>query len=159
MPEQDLCPSMQQCQKRHARWPGTWQLAPRRAISLMPRQASQILIVQGCAWITWESKAGGTPSVGQDVFLSAGQRLDVPAGVRLVMESSVAGQVVDFDWRVMPPELMLHTQPSTNSLQLLWRHWTQAWLQLAQATVQLLRGLVRQKWRGREVAAPPASVA
>ena len=149
MPEQDLCPSLQQCQKRHARWPGTWHLAPQRAISLMPRQASQILIVQGCAWITWPSKAGGSPAAAQDVFLAPGQMLDVPAGVHLVMESVDARQALDFDWRALPAGLVLSAPHAAASLPALWTHWAQAWLQLALASGHLLQGLVRHQWRAK----------
>lgn len=148
MPEQDLCPSLQQCQKRHARWPGTWHLAPQRAISLMPRQASQILIVQGCAWITWPSKAGG-PAAAQDVFLAPGQMLDVPAGVHLVMESVDARQALDFDWRALPAGLALSAPHAAAPLPALWTHWAQAWLQLALASGHLLQGLVRHQWRAK----------
>lgn len=159
MPEQDLCSSLQQCQKRNARWPGTWHLAPRRAISLMPRKPSQILIVQGCAWITWDSRKSGLPAAGQDRFLTAGQMLDVPAGVRLVMESRDASQSVDFDWRVMPPEMLHRTPGVATALPTLWCHWTQSWWQLAQATGQLLKGLARHRWRSSQPVATPGSVA
>lgn len=144
MPEQDLCPSLQHCQKQHARWPGAWHLAPRRAISLMPRKASQILIVQGCAWITWEAGTLGMPAAGRDVFLAAGQILDVPAGVRLVMESVDVQQAVDFDWRTMPPEL---APRQAAPVRMLFQRWGYAWLELMQASAHLLCGLGRHGWR------------
>lgn len=159
MPEQDLCLSLQPCQKRQLHWPGAWQLSPQRAISLMPREPSQILIVQGCAWITWESNAGAAPAAGQDIFLSAGQSLQVPAGVRLVMESCLTGRAVDFDWRVMPPDLMLHVPASAASMHQLWRHWARAWWLLVQASGHLARGVWQSKWRGGEPVMPPGSAA
>ena len=55
MSEPELCASLQDCQKLKAvRRAGTWRLAPQRAMSLLPHKNSQLLIVQGCAWITWD---------------------------------------------------------------------------------------------------------
>jgi hypothetical protein len=146
MLEQDLCPSLQQCQKRHARWPGTWQVAPQRAISLMPGQASELLIVQGNAWITWEAGKGAGPHGGQDLFLSAGQSLRVPAGVRVVMESVHWGRAVDFDWRIAPQGCPVRAQTHKASVAGLWRDWVQAWVQLAQASVRLAAAAGRKPW-------------
>lgn len=141
MLHQDPCPSLQQCQKKAVRWPGTWRLQPRRAISLMPSKPSQILIVQGSAWITWEVAVGHSPAPNADRFLAAGENMDVPAGVRLVMESVNPDQSVDFDWRVMPAEL--HPRPTHHgmALSILVRRWWQACLQLGQASGQLVQGL------------------
>lgn len=154
MPDQDLCPSLQQCQKKAARWPGTWRLAPQRAISLMPRTPSQILVVQGCAWITWPSTAGYPPAPEADRILSAGQSIDVPAGVHLVMESVNPGHAVDFDWRAMPADVQALSQPARPALSLLVHRWGQAWVQLGLASGQLLQGLVRHGLRGRSPSGP-----
>ena len=143
MPDQDLSHSPQQCQKKMTRWPGAWRVASQRAISLMPRQPSQILIVQGRAWITWETGAAARPAPEQDVFLTAGQILDVPAGVRLVMESVDPCEPVDFDWRTMPAELAPRQQAS---VRVLLRLWLCAWLQLVQASAHLVRGLLVHGW-------------
>lgn len=148
MPDQDLCQSLQQCQKKTVRWPGVWRLAPKRAISLMPRQPSQILIVQGHAWITWEVTAGHGPGMDTDRFLIAGESMDVPAGVRLVMESLSPDCPVDFDWRAMPVQLQHASPRAATSLPVLMRHWLRAWLQLGQASAMLLQGLVRQGMAG-----------
>lgn len=157
MSDLDLCSTLQQCQKKTVRWPGTWRLAPQRAMSLLPRKPSQILIVQGCAWITWEVEAGTWPAASADRFISAGESLDVPAGARLVMESVDPCQPVDFDWRTMPVELLhrpLHAGPPLSHLA---HQWLQAWLALGQASGQLLRGLLRQKPNVRPL--PPGSIA
>lgn len=155
MPDQDPCPSLQQCQKKTVRWPGTWQLAPKRAMSLMPRKPSQILIVRGCAWITWELGARSAPSADRDVFLSAGQVLDVPAGVRLVMESLDVNQSLDFDWRIMPAELSplpLKAKPPLSQLAGQW--WLNCCL-LACSSWQLFKGLARgMAWGGRRFLSP-----
>jgi hypothetical protein len=47
MSDSALCTSLQNCQKlKTVRWTGTWRLAPRRALSLLPRQDSQLLMVK-----------------------------------------------------------------------------------------------------------------
>ena len=152
MPEQDPCLSLQPCQKNNAPCAGVWRLAPRRAIRLMPRRPSQILIVQGHAWITWESGEGANPGAELDRFLAAGQMLEVPAGVHLVMESVDADLAVDFDWRTVPPELV--SLPS-GSLPVLLRCWCQAWLGLAQASGRLAWGLVQRLVRVRRWRSAP----
>jgi hypothetical protein len=143
MSEPDLCASLQECQKlQTVRWAGTWQLAPRRAMSLLPRKNSQLLMVQGCAWITWDGPWDAAARRGGDHFLQAGQILDVPAGVRLVMQARHAHESLQFDWREMPPGLVPHRSPRTALPELL-RQWGQAWRLLGGATVRLWRGLWR----------------
>lgn len=146
MPEQDSCPLSQQFQQKIMACPGAWRLAPQRAIRLMPRRQSQIMIVQGHAWITWESDTIATPGAELDRFLSTGQVLDVPAGVRLVMESVDSRLPVDFNWRTMPPELAV-LPPA--SLHILLQCWYQAWLGLVRASARLTWGLVQRFLQGR----------
>jgi hypothetical protein len=158
MPDQDLCLSLQQCQKKNARWPGTWQLAPKRAISLMPREPSQILIVRGLAWITWDAQSGPLPAADRDLFLDAGQLLDVPAGVHLVMESVDPRQSLDFNWRVIPQGLRPAKAAPGVPLAVLAFQWWQAWLELGRTSGRLLVGLWRSA-RVRRGVLPPGSVA
>ena len=146
MPEQDSCPLLQQFEQKITACPGVWRLAPQRAIRLMPRRQSQIMIVQGHAWITWESGTIATPGAALDRFLSTGQVLDVPAGVRLVMESVDARLPVDFNWRTMPPELAA-LPPA--SLHMLLRCWCHAWLGLGHASARLTWGLVQRFLQGK----------
>lgn len=143
MSQPELCASLQDCQKlKTVRWTGTWQLAPQRAMSLLPRKNSQLLIVQGCAWITWVGPSARCPGSGGDVFLQAGQVMDVPAGAFLVMESRHAGQVLHFDWREMPAGLLAHP-PVRTAMSELVRQWGCAATLLGGATVRLLAGLWR----------------
>lgn len=145
MSEPDQCASLQDCQKlKTVRWTGTWQLAPLRATSLLPRKDSQLLIVQGCAWITWEKPIGHWARTDGDHFLEAGQMMDVPAGVRLVMEARHSHADLRFEWRETP-EGLAPCGSIGGSLSELTRQWLQAWGQLAWASVQLARGL----WRPR----------
>ena len=90
--------------------PACWRLSAGRAISLGPTVPSQLRIVRGRVWVTM-----ATPALPQtldaerlwpasgDHVLTAGDVLDVPAGVSLVMEvwpatSADAAQPVLFDW-------------------------------------------------------------
>jgi hypothetical protein len=147
MTEPALCTSLQDCQKlKTVRWTGTWRLAPRRAMSLLPRQDSQLLIVQGTAWITWEKPISHWARSDGDHFLEAGQIIDVPAGARLVMEARHRGEALQFDWRDMPPGLALHGLPQA-TLPELFRQWLQAWWQVGWSSVRLARGLRRPRMR------------
>lgn len=151
MSKPDLCASLQDCQKsKTVRFAGTWRLAPHCAMSLWPRRASQILIVQGSAWITWSSTMFQNGGTGADYFLQPGQILDVPAKAHLVMESRHPGQAVHFDWRELP-DTLTQRQPGGRAKVELAQLWLRALGQLGWATGQLARGL----WRP----ARPVSVA
>lgn len=152
MSEPELCTSLQDCQKlKTVRWSGTWHLSPRRAMSLLPRKNSQLLIVQGSAWITWDPLATRWAGANEDHFLEAGQIIDVPAGARLVMEARHAHEALQFDWREMPKGLV-PLVPLTFNLPELSLQWLQAWGHLGAITVKLLRGL----WlSGRRVGGKP----
>jgi hypothetical protein len=143
MSEPELCASLQDCQKLKAvRWAGTWSLAPRRAMSLMPRKNSQLLVVQGCAWITWQSPMAQAARTDGDHFLEAGQIIDVPAGARLVMEARHAHETLRFDWRDMPEGLAPCDVPGA-SVSALAREWLHAWGPLVGTSARLARALCR----------------
>jgi hypothetical protein len=143
MSDSALCTSLQDCQKQKTvRWTGTWRLAPRRAMSLLPRQDSQLLIVHGTAWISWEKPIGHWARSDGDHFLEAGQIVDVPAGAHLVMEARHSGEMVHFDWREMPKDFALHRLPQATLPELL-QQWRQAWGQVGGASARLVRGLCR----------------
>ena len=141
MSEPALCTSLQDCQNLETvRWTGTWRMAPQRAMSLLPRHDSQLLMVQGTAWITWEKPIGDWARSDGDHFLEAGQIMDVPAGAHLVMEARHSNEALHFDWREMPPGLALHGAPHATLPELI-RQWLQAWGQVGGASVRLVRGL------------------
>lgn len=149
MSEPDLCASLQDCQKsKPVRFAGTWRLAPHRAMSLWPRRPSQILIVQGNAWVTWSNTHAQGGGSATDHFLQPGQILDVPAGAHLVLESRHPGQMVHFDWREWPGAVR-QSEPRQRHLPELGRQWWQALGQLGWATGQLVRGLCAQPRAGR----------
>ena len=154
MSEPELCASLQDCQKsKTVRFAGTWRLAPGRAMSLWPRRHSQILIVQGSAWITWPSTLpfGGLSSA--DHFLQPGQILDVPAGAHLVMEPRYPGQTVHFDWRELPATLVVQGAGMSAAAEL-GQQWLQALGQLGWVTAQLVRRLWRPARTGRLTGRP-----
>jgi Protein of unknown function (DUF2917) len=141
MSKPELCVSLQACQKlKSVCRTSTWQLAPQRAMSLLPRKNSQLLIVQGCAWITWDGPMELGSRRGGDHFLEAGQVMNVPAGVSLVMQARHAHETLHFDWREMPSGLAPH-RPSRTALRELVRQWRRAWLALGGASMQLALGL------------------
>jgi hypothetical protein len=156
MSDSALCTSLQNCQKlKTVRWTGTWRLAPRRAMTLLPRRNSQLLIVQGSAWITWEKPIAHWARSDGDHFLKAGQIIDVPAGARLVMEARHSHEPLHFDWREMPPCLAPHPLPSIG-LPELGRQWVHALGQVGRASVRLARGLCRPRLGGLTAGDLPA---
>ncbi len=62
-------------------------LAPGQALSLRPREAGELHVVRGAAWVTFDVPARGAPTgpLG-DLFVPAGGRLPLPPGQRLVIE-------------------------------------------------------------------------
>ncbi len=157
MSEPELCASLQACKKsKKVRFVGTWRLAPHRAMSLLPRRSSQILMVHGSAWITWDHPLAPGARRGGDHFLEAGQILDVPAGVRLVMEARQGQADLRFDWREMPQDMAPCHVPGPTLAELA-RQWRLAWGQALGASARLGLGvlkagallLVRGRWRQR----------
>lgn len=155
MPEPELCASLQACQKlKTVRWAGTWRLAPQRALSLLPRRDSQLLVVQGGAWVTWDHPLAPGARTGGDHFLEAGHSLDVPAGVRLVMEARQGQADLRFDWREMAQDMAPCLVPGPTLAELA-RQWRLAWGQALGASARLgfsvLKAgallLVRGGWR------------
>ena len=69
-------------------------LAPGQALALRPREAGELAIRRGAAWVTFDVPARGAPSgpLG-DLYLPAGSRLSLRPGQRLVLEPiAVRGQ-------------------------------------------------------------------
>ena len=155
MSETNVCGSLQNCQKlKTVRWAGTWHLAPQRAMSLLPRKNSQLLIVQGSAWITTGKPVGHCGQSDGDHFLQAGQILDVVAGTHLVLQSRHSHDSLRFDWREMPPGLVLHHKPKA-SVPDMARQWVQAWAQVGLVTVSLARALWHSRFPERQVSDMP----
>ena len=80
--------------------PGTWKLPPGRAMTLSHPEPGLLEVVDGAVWATFDGPHAGPPNDLGDHFVPAGDRLWVPAGQRLVVES----------WRADAPAL-LNWQP------------------------------------------------
>lgn len=80
--------------------PRCWKLAPGRAISLQPHEASVLRIAKGQVWATLNVPHQGHGNESGDHFLQTGQRLDVRAGQHLVIEpwAEVGEAPVYFEW-------------------------------------------------------------
>jgi hypothetical protein len=104
-----------------------WKLAPRRALSLHPRQAGVLLVAQGQAWATLQEPHPVRGKESGDHCLRAGQQLRVSAGQHLVIESLDGGPVY-FDWT-----------PSLSPRRLPRSRWNEA-------VVQPLRDLRQALW-------------
>jgi hypothetical protein len=79
---------------------GAWKLGRGRAMSLRPRRSAVLTLVQGRVWATLDGPhQGGLYGLGDHV-LEAGDRLSVPAGRRLVIESWDAPAA--FEWAPAP---------------------------------------------------------
>lgn len=66
---------------------GTHHLHPGQTLSLLPRQAVQLSVLAGGLWVTLGEADAGNPDGSGDLFLAPGERLRVPAGARVVVES------------------------------------------------------------------------
>jgi hypothetical protein len=78
--------------------PGTWKLAPGRAISLRPREAGQLRIAHGLVWATFDGPHYGPLNDPGDHIVGAGEQLRVEAGQRLVIEAWNAALPTYFSW-------------------------------------------------------------
>lgn len=62
-------------------------LAPGQALSLHPREAGELQVARGTAWVTFDVPARGAPRAPLgDLFVPAGGRLPLRPGQRLVIE-------------------------------------------------------------------------
>ena len=81
---------------------GVWKLAARRAVSLRPREHGVLNVVAGRLWITLDAPEGGSPAERGDHVLSAGERLAVRPGSRVVLEAWRHDEPAAFDWVPAP---------------------------------------------------------
>jgi hypothetical protein len=87
--------------------PGTWKLAPGRAITLEPRDAGVLKVAHGRLWVTFEGPHHGRLNESGDHILAAGEQLALQAGQRLVLEPwNGGGSPSYFSWE---PVLAMQT--------------------------------------------------
>lgn len=78
--------------------PGTWKLAPGRAITLEPREAGVFKVSHGQLWATFDGPHHGRLDESGDFFLGAGQTMRLQPGQRLVIEAWNDGCPAYFSW-------------------------------------------------------------
>jgi hypothetical protein len=66
---------------------GTWKLPPGRAVTLSPREPGLLEVVYGEVWATFDGPHEGPLNDLGDHVVRAGDRLWIPAGQHLVVES------------------------------------------------------------------------
>lgn len=86
---------------------GVWKLAARRAVSLRPREHGILHVAAGRLWVTLDVPGGGRPADSGDHVLSAGERLPLRPGSRVVLEAWERDQPAAFDWVPAPAALAL----------------------------------------------------
>ncbi len=82
--------------------PGTWRLAPGRAITLRPREAGILRVAHGQLWVTFDGPHDGPPNDLGDHVLGVGERLRLASGQRLVAEAWDAQAPAYFSWDPLP---------------------------------------------------------
>ncbi len=78
--------------------PGTWKLPAGRAMTLSPREAGVLQVVYGEVWATFDGPHEGPLNDWGDHVVRAGERLRVPPGRRLVVESWRADAPAFLSW-------------------------------------------------------------
>jgi hypothetical protein len=78
--------------------PGTWKLAPGRAMTLSPHEPGLLEVVYGEVWATFDGPHSGPPNDLGDHVVRAGERLCIPAGQHLVVESWRAEAPAFLNW-------------------------------------------------------------
>jgi hypothetical protein len=81
--------------------PGCWKLVKGQAMTLRPRQARVLQVNAGQVWVTLDGPHTGPANDWGDLFLSAGEYLNVRRGQRVVIESrgDAANTPARFGWQ------------------------------------------------------------
>jgi Protein of unknown function (DUF2917) len=80
------------------RLPGTWKLAPGRAVSLRPREDGVLRVAHGHVWVTFDGPHAGPLNDLGDRVLGAGEEMQVLAGRRVVLEPNGRTEPAYFSW-------------------------------------------------------------
>ena len=104
-----------QTQQSPAALPGTWKLAPGRAITLQPKEDGTFKVAHGQMWATYDGPHGGVRSESGDHIVGAGQTLRLRAGERLVVESWNWQSPSYFSWDPLPVKAVQRT-PRLNAV-------------------------------------------
>ncbi|MBI5275195.1 MAG: DUF2917 domain-containing protein [Burkholderiales bacterium] len=82
--------------------PGTWKLAPGRAITLQPVEPGTMKVAHGCVWATYDGPHHGALNDLGDHVIGVGDRLFVRAGQRLVIQAWDRHCPAYFSWDPAP---------------------------------------------------------
>jgi len=78
--------------------PGTWKLAPGKAITLEPRDSGILRVAHGRLWITLEGPHAGRLNESGDHVMGVGEQLRLKPGQRVVLEPWNEGCPSYFSW-------------------------------------------------------------
>jgi hypothetical protein len=78
--------------------PGAWLLEPGRALTLQPKHTGTLRIAWGVVWATLDGPHAGPPHDRGDRLLEAGDRIELRAGQRLVIEPLGAQAPASLTW-------------------------------------------------------------
>jgi hypothetical protein len=123
--------------------PGSWKLAPGRAMTFQPREAGILRVSHGQLWITFDGPQHGPRDDLGDHFFGAGEQIRLRGGQRLVAEAWNGRKPAYFSWDPLPvrsaaPRLAALAQPL--------RDLRLAWALGAGAARRLVAGLARVAW-------------
>lgn len=82
--------------------PGTWKLAPDRAITLEPCDAGVLKVAHGRLWVTFEGPHHGRLNESGDHILCVGEQVPLRPGQRVVVEAWNGHQPAYFSWDPVP---------------------------------------------------------
>jgi hypothetical protein len=139
---------------------GFWKLLPGRALSLQPRQAGLLRVVQGQVWVTLGVSPHGARNELGDYFLRAGEQLAISPRQQVVMEpfDHAQEQAAFFDWTPSPVWERTTTAQDPGAVTQPLRELGQALGMVAMALLHLGTGLLaygRQRLSGRPVVQAP----
>jgi hypothetical protein len=99
-----------------AHQPGAWLLPPGRALTLQPEHPGTLRIACGGVWATLDGPHAGPFDDLGDHLLEPGDRLELRAGQRLVIEPLGTGASARFTWeplaRATAPRRTLASRPA-----------------------------------------------
>ncbi len=82
--------------------PGTWKLPAGCAITFQPREAGILRVAHGQLWATFDGPHSGPLNDLGDHVIGAGERLQLRAGQRLVVEAWKTQAAAYFSWDPLP---------------------------------------------------------
>jgi hypothetical protein len=91
-------PTLAKTQQSPPPLPGTWKLAPGRAMTLQPREEGLLCVVSGRIWLTCDGPHEGALNDLGDHVLDSGAQIRLRAGKRWVIEAWTGGAPAHFNW-------------------------------------------------------------